>query len=73
MTKYLDLSLIEINDLLKTKKIKPIDLVNEAFIRIEQNKDLNCFITLNKEEAVKKAMELENEEVVYVLLVYLLL
>ncbi|HHT38422.1 MAG TPA: Asp-tRNA(Asn)/Glu-tRNA(Gln) amidotransferase subunit GatA [Mollicutes bacterium] len=63
MTKYLDLSLIEINDLLKTKKIKPIDLVNEAFIRIEQNKDLNCFITLNKEEAVKKAMELENEEV----------
>ena len=61
MTKYLDLSLIEINDLLKTKKIKPIDLVNEAFIRIEQNKDLNCFITLNKEEAVKKAMELENE------------
>ncbi len=60
MSKYLDLSISEINTLLKEKKIKPIDLVNECFDRIEQNKDLNAFITLNKEEAIKKAKELEN-------------
>lgn len=63
MSKYLDLSLIEINNLLKEKKIKPIDLVNEAFDRIEANTSLNAFITLNKEDAINKAMELENMEV----------
>ena len=47
---------------LKSKEIKPIDLVNEAFERIE-NSNLNCFITLNKEEAIKKAIELESKEV----------
>lgn len=63
MSNYLDLEIKQINKLLKEKKIKPIDLVNEAFERIEQNKDLNCFITLNKEEAIKKAKELETKEV----------
>ena len=57
--RYLDLDIKEINDLLKEKKIKPIDLVNEAFERIEST-NLNWFITLNKEEAIKKAIELEN-------------
>ena len=63
MSKYLDLSIKEINSLLKDKKIKPIDLVNEAFTRIEENSDLNNFITLNKEEAVRCALELEEKEV----------
>lgn len=63
MSKYLSLSIKEINELLKTKKIKPIDLVNEAFEEIESNKDLNCFITLDKENAYNKARELENKEV----------
>ena len=63
MSKYLDLSISEINKLLKTKKIKPLDLVNEAFEKIEATKDLNNFITLNKEEAIKQAVELENMEV----------
>lgn len=63
MTRYLDLSLTEIHEHLKSKKIKPIDLVNEAYERIEENRDLNSFITLNKEEAVKRAMELEDMEV----------
>ncbi len=62
MTKYLDLSIKEINELLKTKKIKPLDLVNEAFERIEKS-EINSFITLNKEEAIKEALELENKEV----------
>ena len=63
MNNYLDLSIKEINKLLKEKKILPIDLVNEAIDRIEKNSDLNCFITLNKEEALKCAKELENKEV----------
>ena len=63
MSKYLDLSIKEINELLKSKKIKPKDLVIEAFERIEENKDLNAFITLNKEKALKQAEELENLEV----------
>ena len=63
MHNYLDLSLIEINKLLKEKNITPKDLVEEAFERIENNKDLNCFITLNKEEALKQAEELEGKEV----------
>ena len=62
MTNYLDLELKTINELLKSKKIKPIDLVNEAFFKIEKN-NLNTYITLNKEGAIKKAKELENKEV----------
>ena len=63
MSKYLDKSIVEINELLKKKEICPIDLVEEAFARIEENKDLNCFITLNKEEALEEAKKLENVEV----------
>lgn len=63
MSKYLDLEIVEINRLLKEKKIKPIDLVNEAFERIEANSDINAFITLDKERAIKRALELENQEV----------
>ena len=60
---YLDKDLKEINDLLKKKKIKPIDLVEEAFERIESNKELNAYITLNKEAAIERAKELEAKEV----------
>ena len=54
----LDKSIKEINELLKQGTIKPIDLVEEAFSRIEEDKDLNAYITLNKEEALKIAKEL---------------
>ena len=60
--RYLDLDIKTINEKLKNKEIKPIDLVNEAFARIDET-NLNCFITLNKEEAIKKAKELEEKEV----------
>lgn len=60
--RYLDLDIKTINEKLKNKEIKPIDLVNEAFERIEET-NLNCFITLNKEDAIKKAKELEDKEV----------
>lgn len=61
--KYLSLGIEEINKLLKTKKITPVDLVEEAFSNIDANKELNAYITLNKEEALKQAKELENKEV----------
>ena len=63
MSRYLDLSIKEINDKLKSKEIKPLDLVLECFERIEENKKYNAFITLNKEEAIREAKELENKEV----------
>lgn len=62
-TNYLDLSLEEIHKLLKTKKIKVKDLLDECFLRIEETKDLNAYITLDKENAYKKAEELDSKEV----------
>ena len=50
MSKYLDLSIEEINKLLKEKKIKPVDLVNECLDNIEKNEDLKAFILLIKKE-----------------------
>ena len=61
--KYLSLKIQEINQLLKEKKITPTTLVEEAFANIESHKELNAYITLNKEEALKQAKELENMEV----------
>jgi len=63
MSKYLSLGLQEIHELLRKKEIRPVDLVLEAFDNIERNQDLNAFITLNKEEAIRKAESLEDEEV----------
>ena len=54
MSKYLNLSIKEIHELSVEKKITPLDLVDEALNRIEENKDLNAFITINdkvREEA----------------------
>ena len=54
MNKYLDLNVKEIHELLVKKEITPLDLVDEALKRIEENKDLNAFITINdkvREEA----------------------
>ena len=54
MSKYLDLDIRKIHELLVKKKITPLDLVDEALSRIEENKDLNAFITINdkvREEA----------------------
>lgn len=63
MSNYLDLNIKEIHELLVNKKITPVDLVNEAFTKIEENSDLNCFITLNKTNALELAEELSKEEV----------
>ena len=50
MNRYLDLSLEEIHNLLVEKTITPVDLVKESLARIEENKDLNAFITINEKE-----------------------
>lgn len=63
MNRYLDLPVLEIHALLKNKTIKPLDLVMEAFARIEENKELNAFITLDKEKAILAAKALEDKEV----------
>ena len=43
MSKYLDLSIKEIHELLVNKKIKPIDLIEEVNERYNNN-ELNAFI-----------------------------
>lgn len=57
MNRYLDLSLEEIHSLLVDKKITPVDLVKESLARIEENKDLNAFITIN-DKALEEASNL---------------
>lgn len=63
MNRYLDLSIKEIHELLVAKTITPVDLVEEAYTRIQENSDLNSFITLNKTEAMEYARKLSEEEV----------
>lgn len=63
MNNYLDLSIKEIHELLVNKKITPVQLVEECYKRIEENNDLNSFITLNKTEAIEYARKLSSEEV----------
>ena len=62
MSKYIDLSIKEIHELLKKKEITPTILINECFEKIEKS-DLNAFITLDKNGALKKAKELEKMDV----------
>lgn len=61
MNNYLDLSINEVHDLLCNGSVKPIDLVNEAFTRIEKD-NLNCFISTNKEYAISRAKSLTKVE-----------
>ncbi len=61
--RYLDKDIKEIHELLVSKKICPLDLVNEALELIEKNKDLNCFITVDKENAIEMANRLGEMEV----------
>lgn len=61
MTNYLSLTMLEINKLLKEKTILPIDLINEFIEKIK--KDSNILITIDEEAAMKKAKQLEKEEI----------
>lgn len=61
MSNYLDLEVEKIHELLVKKEITPVDLVKEARSRIEEQKDLNAFITLN-EKAIEEAENLGEVE-----------
>lgn len=62
MSKYLDLNIKELHDLLVKKEITPLDLVNESFERIEKN-GLNDYITLDKDNAIEVSKNLGEPEV----------
>ncbi|MBP3840688.1 MAG: Asp-tRNA(Asn)/Glu-tRNA(Gln) amidotransferase subunit GatA [Bacilli bacterium] len=59
--KYMDRDIRKLHELLVSGEITPLDLVNEVFESIEKEKDLNAFITLNKEDAIRVAQELEGK------------
>ena len=61
MNRYLDLSIRELHELLVSGKVKPKDLVLEAINKLESS-DLNAFITICKDEALKRAEELESAD-----------
>lgn len=63
MSRYLDKSVLEIHELLKSGEVTPYDLVMECFQRIESDPELNCYITLNKEAAIEEALSLKDMEV----------
>lgn len=70
MSKYLNMDIKEIHNLLLEHKIKPIDLVEECFCMIKENSELNTIITLNEEAARKEAhllgeMEVEKDNLLF--------
>ena len=50
----------EIKNMISQKVISNKEIVQEVFKLIEENKHLNAFITLNKENCFKKALDLDN-------------
>ncbi len=70
MNNYLDLSIVQLHQLLVNGEITPKDLVDEAFDKIEKS-ELNAFVTLDKEGAYRRAEELEkNKELMNESLLY---
>lgn len=67
MSNYLDKDIFELHKLLVDKVITPVDLVLEAIKRIEANKELNAFITLNEEaiDVAKNLGEVDEDNVFF--------
>ena len=67
MSKYLDLDIRKIHELLVNKEITPLDLVDEALSRIKENKDLNAFITINDKvrEEAKNLGEVDSDNLFF--------
>lgn len=63
MNRVLDKSIKEIHELLVSGDVTPRDLVEEAYLRIDERSSLNAFITLNKTEALEYADKLLTEGV----------
>ncbi len=53
-------SIKELKNMLNDKDISHTELVQETFLNIKNNSALNSFITLNEEESLKKADNLDN-------------
>lgn len=53
----------EMQELIKKKKLSYSDLIESVLKRIEENKDLNCFISVFEEKARKKAEECDKKEI----------
>ncbi len=57
--KYIDYSLSEILDLLNSKKVTAVELVNSCFEQIEATADLNALNSTYKEMALARAKEID--------------
>ncbi len=53
-------SIKEIKKMISKKEISNVEIVDEVFKNISENEHLNAFITLNKEDSIKKAAYLDN-------------
>jgi aspartyl-tRNA(Asn)/glutamyl-tRNA(Gln) amidotransferase subunit A len=53
-------SIKELKNMLNDKDISYTELIQETFLNIKNNSALNAFITLNEEESLKKADNLDN-------------
>ena len=53
-------SINELKNMLNDKEISYKELIQETFLNIKNNSELNAFITLNEEEALKKANNFDN-------------
>ena len=53
-------SINDLKNMLSTKKISHTELIQETFSSIKNNSELNAFVTLNEEESLKKAKNLDS-------------
>ena len=53
-------SIKELKNMLNNRDISHTELIQETFLNIKNNSKLNAFITLNEEESLKKANNLDN-------------
>ena len=52
-------SIKELKNMLNNRDISHTELIQETFLNIKNNSKLNAFITLNEEESLKKANNLD--------------
>ena len=50
----------ELSSMLRSKEVSNYELLQETFKLVKEYKNLNAFITLNEENALKKAIDLDN-------------
>ncbi len=53
----------EIKNMISQKEISNKEIIKEVFDQIQENEHLNAFITLNKEAALKKSEDLDNNPI----------